>query len=98
MIERRTKEYDDILAISYTNHDLTGFKNISEIKNEKLKSDDVILKHEFNYFDDRFGNSLNRKILLESGEDYINEDASDNKSMELNLINYYQLNSLKEKK
>ena len=71
---------------------------VSEIKNEKLKSDDVILKHEFNYFDDRFGNSLNRKILLESGEDYINEDASDNKSMELNLINYYHLNSLKEKK
>lgn len=71
---------------------------VSEIKNEKLKSDDVILKHEFNYFDDRFGNSLNRKILLESGEDYINEDSSDNKSMELNLINYYHLNSLKEKK
>jgi hypothetical protein len=71
---------------------------VSEIKNEKLKSDDVILKHEFNYFDDRFGNSLNKKILLESGEDYINEDASDNKSMELNLINYYHLNSLKEKK
>ncbi|MBE0391593.1 P-loop ATPase, Sll1717 family [Flavobacterium sp. PL002] len=31
MIEKRTREYDDILAISYTNHDLTEFKNISEI-------------------------------------------------------------------
>ena len=71
---------------------------VCEIINERLRGDDVILKHEFNYFDDRFGNSLNRKILLESGEDYINEDASDNKSMELNLINYYHLNSLKEKK
>lgn len=71
---------------------------INEIKNEKLKSDDVILSHEFNYFDDRFGNRLNRKILLESGEDYIDDDATDNKSMELNLINHYHLNSLKEKK
>lgn len=71
---------------------------INEIKNEKLESNDVILSHEFNYFDDRLGNRLNRKILLECGEDYIDDNATDNKSMELNLINYYHLNSLKEKK
>jgi len=31
MIEKRTKDHDDILAISYTNHDLTQFKSINEI-------------------------------------------------------------------
>jgi hypothetical protein len=31
MIEKRSKEYEDILAISYTNHDLSEFKNINEI-------------------------------------------------------------------
>lgn len=71
---------------------------INEIKTEKLKSDDVIIHHEFNYFDDRFGDRFNRKILLESGEDYIDGDTAIDKSMELNLIKYYHLNSLIEKK
>ncbi|RBQ05850.1 P-loop ATPase, Sll1717 family [Pedobacter miscanthi] len=31
MIEKRARDYDDILAISYTNHDLSELKNISEI-------------------------------------------------------------------
>ena len=70
---------------------------LSEIKKEKEKSDDVILKHSFNYFNDDFGTTFNRKILLESGKDYIDENANDNKSMELNLMNYYHLKSLKEK-
>ena len=69
---------------------------LSEIKKEKEKSDDVILKHSFNYFNDDFGTTFNRKILLESGKDYIDENANDNKSMELNLMNYYHLKSLKE--
>ena len=68
---------------------------LSEIKKEKEKSDDVILKHSFNYFNDDFGTTFNRKILLESGKDYIDQDATKNTSMELNLIYYYQLNSLK---
>ena len=88
-----------IFSLMITFHANQNYKFIiNEIKKEKLKSDDVILSEEFNYFDDRFGTRLNRKILLESGKDYIDENANDNKSMELNLINYYHLNSLKEKK
>lgn len=70
----------------------------SEIEKAKQKSDDIVLTDGFNYFNDHFGTSLNRKILLESGKDYIDTDASTNTSMELNLIQYYQLNSIKTKK
>lgn len=70
---------------------------ISEIKKEKAKSNDVILNQSFNFFNDRIGTTLNRKILLESGKDYIDEDTTKNTSMDLNLINYYQLNSIKTK-
>ena len=87
-----------IFSLMITFHANQNYKFIiNEIKKEKLKSDDVILSEEFNYFDDRFGTRLNRKILLESGKDYIDENANDNKSMELNLMNYYHLKSLKEK-
>lgn len=31
MIEKRAKDYNDILTVTYTNHDLSEFRNIDEI-------------------------------------------------------------------
>jgi len=69
----------------------------SEIEQKKKETKDIELDHQLNYFTLDIGNYLNRKIFLESGEDYIDKDASQDNSMEFNLKKYFQLQSLKEK-
>ena len=87
-----------LFSMMITHHANQNFVQITnEIEKEKLKSDDVQLKNHFNYYDDRFGTTFNRKILLDSGIDYIDEVPSKNTSIEQNLIIFYKLNSLKSK-
>lgn len=87
-----------ILSIFLTLHAHQNYTFVSEeIKSEKLKSTDVVLRNHFNYYDPRFGNMLNRKILLDSGVDYIDHDPSHDNSIEKNLIQYYDLNTIKIK-
>lgn len=57
----------------------------------------VILDEQLNFFIDDLGD-LNRKILLESGEDYIDENPNLQNSMEKNYMKYYRLQSLRIKK
>ena len=70
---------------------------ISEIKTQKIQKSDIELERHLNYFQLNIGDYLNRKIFLESGEDYIDSDASHDTSVEKNLKNYFELKSLKEK-
>ena len=87
-----------LFSMMITHHANQNFAQIiNEIKKEKLKSDDVLLNDHFNYYDDRFGTTFNRKILLDSGTDYIDSNPSKNTSIEQNLIIYFKLNSLKTK-
>lgn len=72
---------------------------ISEIEQKSKQTKNIELDHHLNYFtlDIHSYFNLNRKIFLESGRDYIDTDASHDTSMEKNLKNYYQLNTIKEK-
>lgn len=72
-------------------------KVVVEIKEKRKESKDIELDHHLNYFTLDIGISLNRKIFLESGEDYIDDDASHDSSMENNFKEYFQLQSIKEK-
>ena len=69
----------------------------TEIIQKREVDKNVVLKHELNYYTDELGNKINRKIFVESGKDYLNQDAKIDNSMEKNLIDYYHLKSLKEK-
>lgn len=70
---------------------------ISEIAQKSEITKDVELDQKFNYFTAELGTYLNRKIFLESGADYLDQDPLHDTAMEKNLKNYYQLKTLKEK-
>lgn len=70
---------------------------ISQIERNRIDTKDIELDHHLNYFNIHIGSYLNRKIFLESGEDYIDKDASHDNSIEKNLKNHFQLQSIKEK-
>lgn len=70
---------------------------ISEIEHKKMQTKDIELDHQLNYFTLDIGSYLNRKIFLESGEDYIDKNPETDTSKETNLKNKYNLQSIKEK-
>ena len=70
---------------------------ISEIEIQRKQTKEIELDHHLNYFNPNFGNYINRKILLESGENYLDQDASHDTPVERNLKVYFQLQSIKEK-
>ena len=72
-------------------------KLISEIEIQRKQTKEIELDHHLNYFNPNFGNYINRKILLESGENYLDQDASHDTPVERNLKVYFQLQSIKEK-
>lgn len=70
---------------------------VSDIKQKKIQTKDIELDHQLNYFTLDIGSYLNRKIFLESGEDYIDKYPSHDTSMESNLKNKFELRSIKQK-
>ncbi len=70
---------------------------ISEIEHKKINTKDIELDHQLNYFTLDIGSYLNRKIFLESGESYIDENPLQDTSMERNLKSKFDLRSLKQK-
>lgn len=75
-----------------------NYKQItSEIETQRIRNKNVELEQHLNYFTLDIGNYLNRKIFLDSGEDYIDKDASQDTYTEKNIKKYFQLQSIKEK-
>lgn len=72
-------------------------KVISEIVQKRKKTRNIELDNHLNYFTLNIGISLNRKIFLESGEEYIDTDTSEDTPIEKNLKEYFELQSIKEK-
>ena len=70
---------------------------ISEIENKKISTKDIELDHQLNYFTLDIGSYLNRKIFLESGESYIDQNPLQDTSMERNLKSKFDLRSIKQK-
>ena len=70
---------------------------ISEIEHKKINTKDIELDHQLNYFTLDIGSYLNRKIFLESGESYIDENPLQDTSMERNLKSKFDLRSIKQK-
>lgn len=79
MIEKRAKEYDDILAISYTNHDLTSYKSINDIdlNYHLIFLNRLLLISFFNRIEDKnfdFNNTFNfheRQFLYKAARIYL---------------------------
>ena len=69
----------------------------SEIMQKKNGTNDIELNHHLNYFTLDVGSYLNRKIFLESGEEYIDQNPSEDTPVEKNLKEYFQLKSIKRK-
>lgn len=70
---------------------------ISEIEKKSTDTKAIELDHHLNYFTIGIGSYLNRKIFLESGEDYIDSDASHDNAVEKNIKDHFQLQSIKQK-
>ncbi|MFC6267091.1 DUF6056 family protein [Frigoriflavimonas asaccharolytica] len=70
---------------------------VTEILQKRNQSKDIVLDNQLYYFQSSFGNYLNRKIFLESGEDYIDKDPAKDTTEENNLKLFYNLHSIKEK-
>ncbi|MBF8457732.1 hypothetical protein IV494_11135 [Kaistella sp. G5-32] len=70
---------------------------ISEIEHKKINTKDIELDHQLNYFTLDIGSYLNRKIFLESGESYIDQNPLQDTSMERNLKSKFNLRSIKQK-
>lgn len=69
---------------------------ISEITDKSKNSKDVIINEGFQYNSEGFGH-FNRKVLLDSGESYIDDNPINKSPVEKNLLNFYKINSLKTK-
>lgn len=69
---------------------------IREIKEQSKISKDVIIKNKFHYQNDFLG-IFNRKILLDNGNSYIDDNEKDNNSIERNLMIFYNIKTLKTK-
>jgi len=67
---------------------------ISEIENKSVNTKDVVISKSFHYGSKYFG-TFNRKVLLDFGDSYIDNDSVNNSSVEKNLLNFYKINSLK---
>lgn len=70
---------------------------MNEIELKSRSSKDVNIEKSFDYKTDFFGN-FNRKILLDTGESYIDKDSENNTSMEMNIIDFYKINSVRSEK
>lgn len=68
-------------------------KVVKNIQSKSKVTKDVILDEGFNYSTENLGR-FNRKILLENGSSYINQDSHKNNSQEMLLINYFKLKTL----
>ena len=73
------------------------FQVMSEIQKHSKTNGDVTIEKTFNYKINFLGN-FNRKVLLDTGESYIDSDPKNKTSMERNIINFYKINSLKARK
>ncbi|WP_447951773.1 DUF6056 family protein [Chryseobacterium koreense] len=81
-----------VFAAVISIHAHKNFERVtSEIETQRKKSPDVVLESGFNY---RFSKYLDRKVLLETGEDYIDRDPTKDTSVEKNLKNYYRLKTI----
>ena len=67
---------------------------ISEIKNQKKNSDEIVLPKSFDYFTPNF-QGINRRVLMEDGKLYIDKDATKDNSTERNLKIFYRLRSIR---
>lgn len=65
----------------------------NEISESSRSGKEVILDKGFNYFSSEFG-IFNRKILLESGEDYIDKNPQSDTSQEANLKSFFNIKNL----
>lgn len=72
----------------------TNYKKImNEISHEKLKSQDIILRESFHYFEEE--NVIGRRIFLDKGDEYIDTDVSRDTSQEALLKKYFNIHSIK---
>nr|WP_312075175.1 DUF6056 family protein [Chryseobacterium sp.] len=69
-------------------------KIISQIDQKSKETKYVIISDGFNYNSDFFGN-FNRKVLLDSGESYIDQDPVKKSPVEKNILRFYHINSIK---
>lgn len=65
----------------------------AEIKEHSRTNDNVVLNRGFSYFTPKFG-PFNRKILLENGENYIDENPNEDTSQEFNLKKLFKIKNL----
>ncbi|WP_304343658.1 DUF6056 family protein [Chryseobacterium koreense] len=72
---------------AYRNYEMVT----SQIEKQRKRSPDVVLESGFNY---RFSKYLDRKVLLETGENYIDRDPTKDTSVERNLKRYYRLKTI----
>ncbi|SIS59687.1 hypothetical protein SAMN05421796_101478 [Chryseobacterium piscicola] len=68
----------------------------NEISQKAKISKDVILDEELNYFDQNFP-TFNRKVLLESGNEYVDKEVKNKTAEEKNIILHFNLKTLSHK-
>lgn len=66
---------------------------MNEIKTKSTSEKSVSLESGFDYFNPKFG-LFNRRILLESGKDYLRNNTDENSSQELILRSYFKINDI----
>ena len=69
---------------------------ISEIIEKRRSGDNVVLEASFNFETKELG-KYNRKIILDKGTDYIDDNFAEDTSPEYNLKKYYHLKSISTK-
>ncbi|UFH30853.1 DUF6056 family protein [Chryseobacterium sp. C-71] len=72
-------------------------KVMTEIENKAKSSKNVIIEKSFDYQMSIFG-KLNRKVLLDTGESYIDTDNKSNTPVEKNIIYFFKINTIKSEK
>lgn len=72
---------------AYRNYEMVT----SQIETQRKKSPDVVLESGFNY---RFSKYLDRKVLLETGANYIDRNPAKDTSVERNLKRHYRLKTI----
>lgn len=82
----------NLLIIEHANENFE--RVMSELSEKKKMSDHVVMENSFDYFHPNFG-FLNRKILLENGSEYLDNNSSEDTTVERLLKNYYKLESIK---
>lgn len=84
------------VVISYNAHQ--NYKVvIAEIISKSKNSNNITIRKTFNYQTDFFG-IFNRKVLLDTGESYIDKDVDSNTNVEKNILEFYNIKTIKTEK